>query len=201
MTSKVLISTREEILGRSISLFARAGFHGVSMRDIAAEVGIQAAALYHHFPDKQALYLAAMTHLFKDKSAVLLTALSIPDTPLVRLNQFVDVAVDILGHNHDLLALLQRERLDGDEVRLKLIAEEVFAGPFKALTLLARDLAPSYDPHMVAVSICALVMFHLETASMRRFIPGWRSTHDNPKVIAKHVRTLLTKMFSDGDQK
>ena len=173
----------------------------MSMRDIAAEVGIQAAALYHHFPDKQALYLAAMTHLFKDKSAVLLAALSIPDTPLVRLNRFVDVAVDILGHNHELLSLLQRERLDGDEVRLRLIAQEVFAEPFKTLILLARELAPSYDPHMLAVSICSLVMFHLETASMRRFIPGWRSTHENPKVIARHVKSLLTQMFADGVQK
>lgn len=201
MTTKVPTSTREDILERAITLFAHAGFHGVSMRDIAAGVNIQAAALYHHFPDKQALYLAAMSHLFKDKSAVLAEALATPEQPLVRLNRFVDVTVDILGRNHELLALLQRERLDGDEARLKLIAEEVFAGPIKALTELAKELAPAYDPQMVAVSICALVMFHLETASIQRFIPGWRATHDNPEVIAKHVRTLLTQMFADGDQK
>ena len=71
MVTQGLISTREDILERAIPLFARLGFHGVSMRDIAAEVEMQAAALYHHFADKEALYLAAMAYAFKDKSVVL----------------------------------------------------------------------------------------------------------------------------------
>ncbi|MFO6463057.1 TetR/AcrR family transcriptional regulator [Jannaschia sp. KMU-145] len=36
-------------------LFARYGYAAVSMRQIAAEVGIGAGALYHYTPDKQAL--------------------------------------------------------------------------------------------------------------------------------------------------
>ncbi|SDZ52403.1 transcriptional regulator, TetR family [Jannaschia faecimaris] len=36
-------------------LFARHGYAAVSMRQIAAEVGIGAGALYHYTPDKQAL--------------------------------------------------------------------------------------------------------------------------------------------------
>lgn len=123
MVTKVIISTREEILGRSIPLFARLGFHGVSMRDFAAEVDMQAAALYHHFHDKQALYLAAMGHAIKDKSAVLMKALAVPDIPMARLDRFVDTLAETIGRDRDLLALLQRERLDGDEVRLKLLAQ------------------------------------------------------------------------------
>ncbi|WP_134679280.1 TetR/AcrR family transcriptional regulator [Paracoccus ravus] len=37
------------------SLFARHGYAAVSMRQIAAEVGVQAGALYAYTPDKQAL--------------------------------------------------------------------------------------------------------------------------------------------------
>ena len=76
MVTQGLISTREDILERAIPLFARLGFHGVSMRDIAAEVEMQAAALYHHFADKEALYLAAMAYAFKDKSVVLTQAIA-----------------------------------------------------------------------------------------------------------------------------
>lgn len=36
-------------------LFARQGFAAVSMRQIAAEVGVQAGALYNYTPDKQSL--------------------------------------------------------------------------------------------------------------------------------------------------
>ncbi len=52
--------SRAEITGPAVrdaarQLFARHGFAAVSMRQIAAEVGVQAGALYAYTPDKQAL--------------------------------------------------------------------------------------------------------------------------------------------------
>ncbi len=45
-------------------LFARHGFAAVSMRQIAAEVGVQAGALYNYTPDKQSLLFDIMrTHI------------------------------------------------------------------------------------------------------------------------------------------
>jgi AcrR family transcriptional regulator len=61
-------TTKDRILDVAVSLFASAGFDGVSMRGIAAAVGIQAASLYNHFHDKEALYLGAMAHVFADKA-------------------------------------------------------------------------------------------------------------------------------------
>ena len=66
--------TRQQILQRAITLFAGAGYAGVSVRDVAAQVGISAAALFHHFPDKQALYLAAMEHAFARNESGILAA-------------------------------------------------------------------------------------------------------------------------------
>jgi len=48
----------------ALRLFAREGFAAVSMRRIAAEVGVQAGALYLYTPDKQTLLFELMkTHL------------------------------------------------------------------------------------------------------------------------------------------
>ena len=47
--------TSGAVLSAALSLFARSGYAAVSMRQIAAEVGIQAGALYNHFPTKQAI--------------------------------------------------------------------------------------------------------------------------------------------------
>ena len=41
-------------------LIARHGFAAVSMRQIAAEVGVQAGALYNYIPDKQSLLARLM---------------------------------------------------------------------------------------------------------------------------------------------
>src|SRR3989475_12693073 len=54
-------STRDAILDAAERCFADRGFAGVSMREIAAEVGLRnQASLYHHFADKRALYEAAL---------------------------------------------------------------------------------------------------------------------------------------------
>jgi AcrR family transcriptional regulator len=46
---------REQILSVAAQLFARHGFHGVSIADLGAAVGVSGPALYRHFPSKEAL--------------------------------------------------------------------------------------------------------------------------------------------------
>ncbi|TYL55394.1 TetR/AcrR family transcriptional regulator [Nocardioides sp. BGMRC 2183] len=46
---------REQILATAADLFAARGFHGVSVADLGAAVGISGPALYKHFPSKQAM--------------------------------------------------------------------------------------------------------------------------------------------------
>jgi AcrR family transcriptional regulator len=48
-------SRREEILAAAAGLFAGRGFHGVSIDDIGAAVGMSGPALYRHFPGKEAV--------------------------------------------------------------------------------------------------------------------------------------------------
>ncbi|WP_410219475.1 TetR/AcrR family transcriptional regulator [Paracoccus sp. (in: a-proteobacteria)] len=68
-------------------LFAREGYAAVSMRRIAAAVGVQAGALYAYTPDKQAL----LHDLLESHMQDLLAAWSdLPGAdPLVRLERFV----------------------------------------------------------------------------------------------------------------
>lgn len=190
--------TRTYILEQAIPLFAAHGYSGVSMRDLSKAVGFSAAALYHHFPDKQSLYLGAMEYVFADKAEGITMALDGNGTPLERLEQFVTRFVELMGKDPNFRALLQRELLDGDEARLKLLAEQVFIGPFQAITALAKDLAPDCDPHMLAISMTGLVLFHFETAPIRRFLPGGQSEHNDLTVLARHVTRLLGKALGEN---
>jgi AcrR family transcriptional regulator len=45
--------TRARALGTALELFSRDGYDGVSMRQIAEELGVTKAALYHHFTSKE----------------------------------------------------------------------------------------------------------------------------------------------------
>jgi AcrR family transcriptional regulator len=52
--------TAAKVRRAALELFARRGYAAVSMRQIAAEVGVQAGALYLYTPDKQSLLVDIM---------------------------------------------------------------------------------------------------------------------------------------------
>jgi AcrR family transcriptional regulator len=53
-------NTRERLLTASRSAFARSGFHGASVEEIASEAGFSTGALYSNFDGKEDLFLVLM---------------------------------------------------------------------------------------------------------------------------------------------
>ncbi|WP_441250623.1 TetR/AcrR family transcriptional regulator [Kitasatospora sp. McL0602] len=47
--------TKERIIDAGMAVFAEAGYHGLSMRQVAERLGAQAGSLYYHVPSKSAL--------------------------------------------------------------------------------------------------------------------------------------------------
>lgn len=54
---------RTEILDSAAELFARRGFHGVSVADLGKALGISGPALYKHFPSKDAILAEMLTSI------------------------------------------------------------------------------------------------------------------------------------------
>jgi len=61
----------EERRDRAMALFAEKGFVQVSMRELAAHVGLTAGSLYHHFPSKQDLLYDLIEELYEELQATL----------------------------------------------------------------------------------------------------------------------------------
>jgi AcrR family transcriptional regulator len=53
-------NTRERLLGAARRVFARSGFHGASVEEIASEAGFSTGALYSNFDGKEDLFLVLM---------------------------------------------------------------------------------------------------------------------------------------------
>lgn len=50
------MNTKERIIEKSLTLFSTHGYTAVTVRDIAAAVGIKASSLYNHFDSKQEIF-------------------------------------------------------------------------------------------------------------------------------------------------
>jgi AcrR family transcriptional regulator len=95
------------VRGEARRLFARQGYAAVSMRQIAAAVGVQAGALYAYTPDKQAL----LADLLESHMQELLDAWTdAPEAPpLARLERFVRFHIDFSLDHTDAVFLSYME--------------------------------------------------------------------------------------------
>lgn len=60
--------TKSVILETALGLFASKGYDGVTMREIAAEVGIKAASIYKHFAGKEEIF-QSIIDLYQERTA------------------------------------------------------------------------------------------------------------------------------------
>jgi AcrR family transcriptional regulator len=88
--------TRRDILDRSLELFAAHGFTGSSMRDIAKAVGVRESALYHHFPNKNAILTAVLEESGPGALNSLVTADVVQMVEAVGVREFLGTIAETL---------------------------------------------------------------------------------------------------------
>jgi AcrR family transcriptional regulator len=80
--------TGPKVRKEALQLFAEYGYAAVSMRQIAAKVGVKVGALYNYTPDKQTLLFDLMrSHM--DELVQAFKAEPLGDDPVTRLKRFV----------------------------------------------------------------------------------------------------------------
>lgn len=81
--------TEAALRDAAIELIARHGYEAVSMRQLAAQVGVQAAALYRYFPTKEDLLFTLMREHMEALQASWQAARPANADPVERLTAFV----------------------------------------------------------------------------------------------------------------
>jgi TetR/AcrR family transcriptional regulator len=107
-------SSRDKILDVAEALFARRGFEGVGMREVADAAGLGKSSLFHHFRSKAQLYLAVLERLLAHLDERLREALAAPDAPQARLDRWLDALVDALAEREPAARLLLRGLFEDD---------------------------------------------------------------------------------------
>jgi AcrR family transcriptional regulator len=102
---------REQVLRVAEALFARGGYRGVGLREIAAQVGIRAPSLFKHFPSKHALYNAVLLNIFARLNDV--AGCLVGEEPFVaRLDRFIGGYIDLVASDPHVVPLLFRELME-----------------------------------------------------------------------------------------
>lgn len=84
--------------------FVAHGYDQTTMKNIAADAGITAAALYHHFPSKQDLFAAAYHRHQEEAFSALGAAVAPPGTFIERISAVLHAAADLHVNDRGLAA-------------------------------------------------------------------------------------------------
>ncbi len=68
---------RQRVIEACIEAFGLSGFHGATMKDIAARAGMSHTGLLHHFPTKEALLVAVLE--YRDARIIAVTRAALDD--------------------------------------------------------------------------------------------------------------------------
>jgi AcrR family transcriptional regulator len=109
---------KEQILRVAAQLFAQHGFHGVSIAELGAAVGISGPGLYRHFPSKEALLARMLVGISERLLAGAQELADRVDDPSGLLSELVDFQLDfalrepelITVHGRDLANLSETDR-------------------------------------------------------------------------------------------
>ena len=114
--------TAGRILDVAETLFARHGYEGTTLRDVAAGVGLQTPSLYNHFAGKAVLYAAVLER----GAAPALRALSeFARSGSGDPERLVVTVMELLAGRPDLPRLIQHEILSGGERLMPLLGDSI----------------------------------------------------------------------------
>jgi AcrR family transcriptional regulator len=100
---------REQILRVAAKLFALHGFHGVSIAELGAAVGVSGPALYRHFPGKEALLsemLVGISEYLLDGGTARASG---ADDPAEALRELIEFHVDFAMRHPELIIVQDRD--------------------------------------------------------------------------------------------
>jgi AcrR family transcriptional regulator len=86
--------SRQRIQRAALGLFARYGYEGVSLQQIADAVGLHKSSLFHHYPGKSALFEDVLDHVV---GRVLALVRPLDDNP-PRLETLLEVLDSLVDH-------------------------------------------------------------------------------------------------------
>lgn len=137
----------QAVVAAAVERFCRQGFQGTSIREIAGDAGLSTAALYEHFPSKQAILLEIIDGAYRRALALTEGAVAAAgDDPEARLEAAVWAQCDFsvryrkslamaelewlnLGVDHQVRILGRRRRLE--EILCEIVEDGVASGAFE----------------------------------------------------------------------
>jgi TetR/AcrR family transcriptional regulator, cholesterol catabolism regulator len=135
--------SRARIIHKATRLFVDRGYNAVSMREIAAAVGISKAGLYYYFVDKEALFLAILNDNLDHIGGILTRCQAEDSTTRRRISQAMEEIFQTAPEQRAIIRLASQEMMNlSEEARTHFgqVYQEKFIGRLARMLQTGMDL-------------------------------------------------------------
>lgn len=194
--------SRDRILDAAEALFARRGYAGVGMREVAETAGLGKSSLFHHFASKAELYMEVAVRILFAFEQRLTRSLAAGGDPLARLDRWIDCLIDLLAEDRFSARLFLRSLFEEDaelesqadaDPRVDNAVQSILGGVAGVIRegIAAGSLRPSSIPHTLQ-SLIGLTVYHFASGEFGDQVLG-RSPFSPSEVKRRkqEVRNLL----------
>jgi len=115
---KTFTDRKEEIIQTAAHLFTKMGYKNVTMRVLAAEIGIKAASLYNHIQSKQEILSNIILRLSEQFTSNMETVSQSDLNAIDKLKKIITSHIDITLNNPNGMASLQNDWMYLEEEHL-----------------------------------------------------------------------------------
>lgn len=189
-------STRDRIFTTAVDLFSKKGFHGVSIREITREVGINESSFYNHFKSKDGL-LQEIFKRFQEESNKSRVSEVMIDEFLDKLGpyEFLKASLDIFMKTmgdpeiNKIGNILTIEQFGNDTVR-DIFEQEIIIKPRQLYTevfskMIKNNFIKPLDPKVLAEEYLSYsISLFYEFAVLKH---GNFDVQDIPKRVTRHI--------------
>lgn len=188
------INMRDKILSVATDLFSAKGFDGVSIRNIANDVGVKLPTLYYYFKDKRDLYEQVESEAYGQARERLEKVLHLKGTPEERLRKFIEELINILEMDIRFYRLVQRNLLESDQENRKFLVNKGLQGLFDGLKSVLESSNIKTDTDIATMGILSTVIGFVGLKGGAQYLSGYaygkKPAKANQAIVDAMIYTL-----------
>ena len=178
-----------ELIEGAAEVFARAGYHGCSMRDVAERIGIRQSSIYHHFRSKDEILAAICTYGGESFLRNIRAIGGGPGTVLEKIGAVVRAHVTpyVLRRHYAYSFVFMRQHLTGNAKAVVSRLARAYEHELEELLragVCAGDLDPAIDVRMTSLALLGM-------CNSVSFWAGRESDVSIDRVARGFTRTLI----------
>jgi len=182
--------TRVRLLDAAEQLFARRGYQGTSLRDVAKRVGVRPFTLQHHFGSKAGLYEAVVCR-WDPELMECVTRLGGDRDPLSALDEVIDVLFDFFLEHRDWVSVTAWAALGDGPPEGAQLQDRTWV-EFMKKSLGQSELAFGLDPGLLLITVEGILNHHvLSSAHYQQLCGGDVAQPAVRRRTRKHLKRVV----------